>query len=251
MHKLDKIIAYLDQELKIKQIPDYPGAINGLQLRGKKNINKVGAAVDAALPVIQEAAKENIDLLLVHHGLSWGGAQRIDGALYKKIKIAMDSGMAIYSSHIPLDVHKRFGNNVLFAKSIGLTKGIPFLDWQGIHTGLRFDVEMNRSNLLKKIEKALKNKIHIAPGGPAKIKKLGIITGGAGTYVDAVAKEGIDTFITGEGQHHTFTQAEELGINLIYAGHYSTETFGVTALANHLARKYKLKKQFIDHPTGL
>ena len=244
MHKLDKIIAYLDQELKIKQIPDYPGAINGLQLRGKKNINKVGAAVDAALPVIQEAAKKNIDLLLVHHGLFWGGAQRIDGALYKKIKIAMDSGMAIYSSHIPLDVHKRFGNNVLFAKSIGLTKGIPFLDWQGIHTGLRFDVEMNRSNLLKKIEKALKNKIHIAPGGPAKIKKLGIITGGAGTYVDAVAKEGIDTFITGEGHHHTFTQAEELGINLIYAGHYSTETFGVTALANHLARKYKLKKQW-------
>jgi dinuclear metal center YbgI/SA1388 family protein len=251
MHKLDKIIASLDQELKIKQIPDYPGAINGLQLRGKESIYKVGAAVDAALPVIEKAVKEGIDLLLVHHGLFWGGAQRIDGSLYKKIKIAMDSGMAIYSSHIPLDVHKKFGNNVLFAKSIGLTKGIPFLDWQGIHIGLRFDVEMNRSNLLKKIEKALQNKIHIAPGGPAKIRKLGIITGGAGSEVTAAAEEGIDTFITGEGQHHTFTLAEELGINLIYAGHYSTETFGVTALANHLARKYKLKKQFIDHPTGL
>jgi|TARA_B110000116_G_C16797421_1_gene567708 dinuclear metal center YbgI/SA1388 family protein len=251
MHKLDKIVAYLDQELKIKQIPDYPGAINGLQLRGKKTINKVGAAVDAALPVIEEAVKENVDLLLVHHGLFWGGAERIDGALYKKIKTAIDSGMAIYSSHIPLDIHNRFGNNVLFAKSIGLTKGIPFLDWQGIHTGLRFNVEMNRSTLLKKIEKTLQNKIHIAPGGPAKIKKLGVITGGAGTYVDAVAKEGIDTFITGEGQHHTFTMAEELGINLIYAGHYATETFGVTSLANHLAKKYKLKKQFIHHPTGL
>ena len=143
------------------------------------------------------------------------------------------------------------GNNVLFAKSIGLTKGIPFLDWQGIDTGLRFNVEMDRSNLLKKIEKTLKNKIHIAPGGPAKIKKLGIITGGAGTHVDAVAQEGIDTFITGEGQHHTFTMAEELGVNLIYAGHYATETFGVTSLANHLAKKYKLKKQFIHHPTGL
>ena len=163
----------------------------------------------------------------------------------------MDAGMAIYSSHIPLDVHPRFGNNVLLSKAIGLPKGNPFLNWKGIPVGLRFEVNVTRDSLLKKVEKAVNGKVHIAPGGPSKVKRIGIITGGAGSEVGAAADEGIDTFITGEGPHHSFTLAEELNVNLIYAGHYATETFGVAALTQHLAKKYKLKESFIHHPTGL
>lgn len=251
MNKLDKIVNYLDKTLKNNDIPDYPGAINGLQLRGNSKILKVGAAVDAALPVINDAIQSKVNLLIVHHGMFWGGTQKIDGALYEKIKLSMDAGMAIYSSHIPLDIHPKYGNNVLLAKALGLSKGTPFLDWEGIKIGLKYNLKIKRKTLIRKIEKAVNGKVHLAPGGHEEIRKIGLVTGGAGSMIESVANQGIDTFITGEGAHHTYTLAEELGVNLIYAGHYSTETFGVKALARHVAEKYNLKNIFIDHPTGL
>ena len=251
MAKLKDIASYLDGLLKINKIPDYPGALNGLQLQGGNPIRRIASAVDAALPVIREAVKLKSDLLIVHHGLFWGGSQRIEGALYEKLKLAMDAKMAIYSCHIPLDVHPKFGNNTLLAKAIGLSKPSPFLEWQGIRTGLCFKVDMQRKTLLRKIEKAVGGPVHLAPGGTSKVKHIGLVTGGAGSQVAAAAAAGIDTFITGEGAHHTYTLAEELGVNLIYAGHYATETFGVQALAGHLAKKYTASSTFIDHPTGL
>ena len=251
MAKLNDIVAYLNRQLKIGKIPDYPGALNGLQLHGGKSIRNITSAVDAALPVIRKAVKSKSDLLIVHHGMFWGGAQKIEGALYEKLKLAMDAGMAIYSCHIPLDIHPKFGNNVLLAKAIGLGKPTPFLEWQGIPIGLRFEVDMQRRTLLKKIEKAVGAPVHLAPGATSRVKHIGVITGGAGSQVESAAASGIDTFITGEGPHHTYTLAEEMGVNLIYAGHYATETFGVQALAGHLAKKYGVKHAFIDHPTGL
>jgi|TARA_B110001454_G_C12675951_1_gene415860 dinuclear metal center YbgI/SA1388 family protein len=251
MVKLKDIVLYLDGQLKISEIPDYPGALNGLQLHGGKSIRNITSAVDAALPVIREAVRMKSDLLIVHHGMFWGGAQKIEGALYEKLKLAMAANMAIYSCHIPLDIHPKFGNNVLLAKAIGLSKPMPFLEWQGIRTGLRFKVDMQRKTLLRRIEKAVGGPVHLAPGATARVKHIGLITGGAGSQVAAAATTGIDTFITGEGPHHTYTLAEELGINLIYAGHYATETFGVQALAGNLAKKYGARHTFIDHPTGL
>jgi putative NIF3 family GTP cyclohydrolase 1 type 2 len=93
--------------------------------------------------------------------------------------------------------------------------------------------------------------VNLAPGGPANVKSVGVITGGAGSQIAEIAAQGVDTFITGEGPHHTYTLAEELGVNLIYAGHYATETFGVKALAAHLAQEFDLEHEFVDHPTGL
>jgi dinuclear metal center YbgI/SA1388 family protein len=251
MAKLNDIVAYLDRQLKISKIPDYPGALNGLQLHGGESICNITSAVDAVLPVIRKAIKSKTDLLIVHHGMFWGGTQRIQGALYEKLKLAMDANMAIYSCHIPLDVHPQFGNNILLAKAIGLGKPTPFLEWQGIPIGLRFEVDMQRRTLLKKIEKAVSGPVHLAPGATSKVKHIGVITGAAGSQIESAAANGIDTFITGEGPHHTYTLAEELGVNLIYAGHYATETFGVQALAGHLAQKYGVQHAFIDHPTGL
>ena len=248
---LDEVVSYLDRYLKIETIPDYPGALNGLQLRGEGAVRKVAAAVDAALPVVQGAVESGADLLIVHHGMFWGGAQKIDGAYYEKLKLAMDAGLAIYSCHIPLDVHPRLGNNALLGKAIGFTKAQPFFEWKGIQLGFRYEVNLRRDALLKRVEKAVGSAVHLAPGGPKTVKRVGIVTGGAGSEVAAAAAEGVDTFITGEGPHHTYTLAEELGVNLIYGGHYATETFGVKALAEHLAKKFGAKHEFIDHPTGL
>ena len=251
MAKLKTICTYLEKHLKLGTIPDYPNALNGLQLENGGEVKKIIAAVDACLPVVQEAVEQKADLLLVHHGMFWQGAQKIEGSQYEKLTLAMENRLAIYSAHIPLDVHPVSGNNVLLAKAIGLKNLKPFFEWQGIQLGLRSTSRMSRDVLVDRVKKAVGGEVHLCPGGPKQVSKVGVITGGAGAEIYAAAAEGIDTFITGEGPHWSYTSAEELGVNVIYGGHYATETFGVKALTKHLAAKYSLKWDFIDHPTGL
>lgn len=253
MAKLHTIIAHLNKLLKIGAVPDYPQALNGLQLENGGEVTRVAAAVDACLPVIEQAVADNVDLLIVHHGLFWQGAQRIEGSVYQKLKLAMDAGLAIYSAHIPLDVHPKVGNNALLAKSIGMREPEPFFPWKGIQLGLCGRMGITRERLVDRVTKAVggTTPVHVCPGGPEKVGMVGIITGGAGSEIAAIAEAGIDTFITGEGPHWSYTAAEELGVNLIYGGHYATETFGVRILASLVAKKYAIPQQFIDHPTGL
>ncbi|WP_193212428.1 Nif3-like dinuclear metal center hexameric protein [Luteolibacter marinus] len=251
MASLQEIVAYLDQELRIAEIPDYSGAVNGLQLENGGNVTKVVAAVDASLPVVEAATAAGADLLVVHHGMFWQGAQPLTKAFYRKIKAAMDGGMAIYSSHLPLDVHPAMGNNALLAKSLGMEVRGSFLDWKGQDIGLLGELKCDRSWLQKKLEGVVGGPVHLCPGGPEEVVVVGLCTGGAGSEVAAAAARGVDTFITGEGPHWSFPLAEELGVNLFYGGHYATETFGVKALAAELASRFGLEWEFIDHPTGL
>jgi dinuclear metal center YbgI/SA1388 family protein len=252
MAKLDSLAGYLDKLLAVGSVPDYPDALNGLQLRNRSGtVTKVAAAVDASLPVVAAALAERADLLVVHHGLFWGGARRIDGAYFEKLASAIAGGLAVYSVHLPLDVHRRFGNNALLAKSCGLVRGIPFLPWKGLELGLKFAVDTRLRALVDRVEAAVGGPVHLCAAGPARVRTVGLVTGGAGSEVAAAAEAGVDTFITGEGPHHSYTAAEELGINVLYAGHYATETFGVRALADHLASRYKIGATFIDHPTGM
>lgn len=251
MADLSSIVSYLDRLLNTGQIPDYPGALNGLQLQGGGEIGRVVAAVDASLPVVREAIGVGADLLIVHHGMFWSGAQPIVGGLHEKLKLAMDAGLAIYSSHIPLDVHPELGNNALLASSVGLEGAEPFFDWKGIKLGLKGTVSGGLSDLVDRVEQAVGVKVHVCPARGDDLGVVGVITGGAGAEINAVAAAGIDTFVTGEGPHWSYTAAEELGVNLIYGGHYATETFGVRALADHLAAEFGTEATFLDHPTGL
>ncbi|MGH8047270.1 MAG: Nif3-like dinuclear metal center hexameric protein [Chthoniobacterales bacterium] len=244
--KLSEIVAFLDGELRTAEVKDYPNAHNGLQLENAGAVTRVACAVDACEAVIDAACEAGADLLIVHHGMFWHGAQRIEGAAYRKLKKAMDAGLAIYSSHLPLDLHPRLGNNVLLAKAIGIRKTKPFLE-----IGVRAEVAWTLDALIQRIEGAVEAPVHVAPGGPERVRKLGIVTGGAGGEIAKAAAAGVDTFLTGEGSHWTFAAAEELGVNLIYAGHYATETFGVKALGAELGRKFKLPWAFVDHPSGL
>lgn len=251
MADLHDLTRYLDKKLNIAEIPDYPGALNGLQIENGGIVNKVVAAVDASLPVFEKAIEMNADLLIVHHGMFWQGTQRITGAVYKKIKMAMDAGMALYSSHIPLDVHPLWGNNAQLASKVGMDETTPFFDWKGIKLGVYQHLDIEVSELLARIETAVDGSVHICRAGGQQAGKVGIITGGAGSEVAAMADCGIDTFVTGEGPHWSYPLAEELGINVIYGGHYATETFGVRALALHLEQQFDLKSAFLHHPTGL
>ncbi|PAW75466.1 MAG: Nif3-like dinuclear metal center hexameric protein [Verrucomicrobiia bacterium Tous-C4TDCM] len=251
MASLQEIVAFLDAELRIAEIPDYSGAVNGLQLANGGTVSKVAAAVDASLPVVEAAVAAGADLLVVHHGMFWQGAQPLTGAFYRKIKSAMDGGLAIYSAHLPLDVHPEMGNNMLLMKELGFYPNGTFFDWKGTRLGLTANVEISRDELLERVATAVGGAVHLCPGGPERVRKIGVVTGGAGSEVALCAREGIDTFITGEGPHWSYPLAEELGINLLYGGHYATETFGVKALARRLGGDFGLTWTFMDHPTGL
>ena len=251
MANLLKIVDFLEGELRTTEIPDYPGAHNGLQFENGGEVKKVLCAVDASLAAIREAVKREGDLLLVHHGLFWQGVRPIKGAIYEKYKLAMDAGLAIYSSHIPLDIHPEYGNNVQLLRALGLGDGEEFFDWKGIKLGRKVFFEGSLGELKKRLSSVLGSVVTMRGGEEEQVGELGVITGGAGSEVEAMAAEGLETFISGEGPHWSFPLAEELDLKVLYAGHYATETFGVRALAKKLAARFLLEEEFIDLPSGL
>ncbi len=248
---LAKVVAELEKLLNHAAVSDWPQALNGLQVENSGRIHRIGAAVDACEATLAQAAARKIDFLLVHHGLFWSGLQPVAGPAYRKLKLAIDADMAIFSSHLPLDCHSKFGNNALLAKALGFRKPEPFFFEKGSFIGLKSRFAMDRGVLQKKLAALVGGPVKLIEGGPERTQTVGIASGGAGGDLSRAAAEGVDTFITGEGPHWAYTAAEELGVNLIFAGHYATETFGVKALAAHLSRKYRLPWEFIDHPTGL
>lgn len=251
MAELQKVVAFLEKELNTGAIPDYPGAHNGLQLENGGEVSRVACAVDASLPVIQKAVAAGADLLVVHHGLFWQGVRPLTGPVFKKFKTAMDAGLAIYSSHIPLDVHPELGNNVRLSRALGLGDGEPFFDWKGIKLGRRARFGGSLGELKAKTEAAVGGSVLLRGDENASAGDIGIITGGAGSEVEAMAAEGLTSFVTGEGPHWSHPLSEELNLNVLYAGHYNTETFGVRALAELLEVNFGLSHCFIDHPSGL
>jgi dinuclear metal center YbgI/SA1388 family protein len=250
--KLSDLVTYLDAELRLSEIADYPNAFNGLQLENASGeVKKIVAAVDASLPVMKKAAALGADLLLVHHGLFWNAAQPWTGPVFQKMKLGIEAGLAVYSCHLPLDFHPTLGNDAVLARALGFEPCGTFMKTKGTDNGARIEAEIPRDELVRRLAAATGSPVHVCAAGPATCRRIGIMTGGAGSEVATVAKNGIDTFITGEGPHWSYTLAEELGINVLYGGHYATETFGVKALAAHLESRFGLSWQFVDHPTGL
>jgi dinuclear metal center YbgI/SA1388 family protein len=248
---LQDVVSFANELLEVAEIEDYPGAVNGLQLENRGTVSKIGAAVDASSRTIEMAISERVDLLVIHHGIFWGGVSPVTGPVYRRLAKAMEADLAIYSVHLPLDFHPEIGNNVLLADALGLTPVSPFWFSKGRAQGYLSTVGLELSELVVRAERVLGRKIWYCPAGPSCARRIGIVTGGAGSHLVEVAAEGVDTFVTGEGPHHTFVLAEELGINLLYGGHYATETFGVKALAARLAEKFSLPWTFLDHPSDL
>ena len=248
---LNEIVEYCDKLLRIGEIGDYPNAWNGLQVANAGGVTKIAAAVDACGYTIDAAADLGCDLLIVHHGLFWQGLQPVTGGRYRRLKRALDAGLAVYSAHLPLDAHPRIGNNALLCTALGLENTVPFAPYKGTCVGLRACGEIGRTELAARLERAVGGPIRLSFGGPELAREIGVVTGGAGSAVQEMAEAGIDTFITGEGPHWTFPLAEDLRINLLYGGHYATETFGVKALAAEISARFHVPWMFIDHPTGL
>ena len=251
--KLESLLQYVDEYLSVSDHPDYRTALNGLQVAGRDEVGRIVAAVDASEAVIQEAAAAGADLLLVHHGIFWDGLQPLTGRRYRKIKMLLDNGTALYSVHLPLDGHREVGNSALLAGAMGMEDLRAFADYEGTNIGWMglLPERTSREGLKDALHEILGGSVHVIEGGPEEVERVGVVTGGGAPFTEEAAAAGLDALVTGEGSHHTHIDAMELGINVYFGGHYATETFGVKALASHLAERFDLEWAFIDQPTGL
>ena len=248
---LATIVQHCDQHLQTGEIEDWDGAVNGLQVENDGQVTRIAAAVDASLATVQAAIESKADLLIVHHGLFWGPTVPWTGKKRELLQTLVAGNLAIYSSHLPLDVHPKLGNNALLCRALHFKRTTPFFFEKGRRIGLQSLQRMPRSELASRLTQVLGAKPILLPGGPETCQQIGVVTGGAGAELRKAASEGVDTFITGEGPHWTFPLAEELGLNVFYGGHYLTETFGVRALAAYLSKRFGVPWHFIDHPSGL
>lgn len=248
---LASIVRYCDRTLRTREIGDYPGAVNGLQVENRGTVSRIAAAVDGSLATVKLAIATKADLLLVHHGLFWSPSHPWTGRKYELLRLLVENNLAVYSSHLPLDAHPRLGNNAQLCAALGLKRPKPFFVSHGGPIGCVVRQKISRTELGARLRRALGNAPLLIPGGAETCERIGIVTGGAGEGARQAAAEGVDTFITGEGPHWTYAMAEDLGMNVFYGGHYATETFGVKALAADLSHRFKLPWTFLDHPTGL
>jgi dinuclear metal center YbgI/SA1388 family protein len=251
MASLSEIVSYTNRFLRTRDVGDWDNALNGLQIENSGRVTCIGTAVDVSTRVLTEAVKQDVDLLIVHHGLFWRGLQPVRGALRRQLRIAFENDVALYSAHLPLDIHARVGNNALLVAALGLKSAQPFLEEKGQPVGLKICASLPRSELVRKLQKALNGPVKVFGFGPKQTRAIGVVTGAAGSEIYRVAGEEIDTFITGEAPHWAAVAADEVGVNLLLGGHYATEVFGVRALAAHLSKRFRVPWEFIDSPTGL
>jgi dinuclear metal center YbgI/SA1388 family protein len=248
---LAHIVGHCQQRLRPETFTDWDGAHNGLQVENSGAVTKIAAAVDASLATIKLAIAAGADLMIVHHGLFWSPTIPWSGKRRLMLGLLVEHDVAIYSSHLPLDAHRRLGNNARLCAALGFKNLKPFFFEKGRYIGWQTRAAMTREQLEGKLAAVLGRAPLLLPGGPARCKRIGVVTGGAGAELKIAAQEGVDTFITGEGPHWTCALAEDLGLNVFYGGHYATETFGVKALAAELSKTFGLPWTFLDHPTGL
>ncbi len=251
MAELERILEFLDDTFRPAEFPDYPDSWNGLQVEGPPEIGRVGAAVDASEAVVTEAVRRGVHLLLVHHGLFWGGAAPLTGPRFRKVAALIRGGTALYSLHLPLDAHPEMGNNALLIRAVGLEPAGPFGSFKGVPVGWWAEADLERDELAARLRGATGEGVRLIPGGPAVVKRLGVLTGSGASALQEAARSGLQALVTGEAPHHAYHEAMELGINLYLGGHYATEVFGVRALGARLGEMFDLPWDFLHFPTGL
>ncbi len=253
--KLTELRDRLDEELRTAAFADLDASANGLQIGPREaEIERVALAVDAAVETIEAAREEGADLLLTHHGVSWGGIERVTGTEYDRIAALIEGDLALYVSHLPLDSHPDLGNAAGVADVLGLEDREPFGSLGPETIGLcgRLPEPLGIEGLEKDLEDELdpKRGVRTLEFGPEEVESVAVVTGSGVDWLDEAVEEGVDAFVTGEGKGHVYHEAREAGVHVLLAGHYATETFGVRSLGE-LIERWGVETTFLDHPTGL
>lgn len=257
MTTLFDCVHHLDDLLKTTEIQDYDQSLNGLQLQNSGAVDRIAVAVDLSTATIQAAIDAHAQLLLVHHGMFWDGLRPVTSYRYLRIRQAIEHDLAVYASHLPLDLHPELGNNVLLAARLELTPSAGFGRYHNTEIGVAGTSDVATQNLFSRVRafaEPLGSNVTTTPVPvERKTRSWGLLTGAGASSetLNEAAARGIDTLIVGEGPHHTAVMAGELGIAIAYAGHYASETLGIQALARELERKFALPWTFIHRPTGL
>ncbi|MGD8244076.1 MAG: Nif3-like dinuclear metal center hexameric protein [Anaerolineae bacterium] len=250
--KRDKLIDYLDEYLRVGEIED--ASRNGLQVEGPGEIKRVAFAVDACLASFKQAVLEEVQLLVVHHGLFWSEPQRVVGPHFRRLQTLIEGRCGLYAVHLPLDAHPEVGNNAEMARLLRLADTRAFGTYHGLDIGVAGVLEppLDIPTLIGRVIEALGTPpIRVLDHGPDEIRTVGCVSGGAASMMDQAATEELDAYITGETSHTFFHQAAERGLNVVFAGHYATETLGVKALARHLEDRFGVETVFLHIPTGV
>ncbi len=181
----------------------------------------------------------------------WAAGKPLVGPAYRRFKPLFDNTIALYGMHLPLDAHPVVGNNANLIRRMGLEPGEMFFAHAGRMIGYTAVCDLSRDACIERVAAAIGSDLKVMPFGPEQIRKVGVVTGGAGGHIAEAVKAGVDLYITGEGAHHTYFDAEEFGINVVYGGHYATEMVGIKALGHYIRTELGLDTVTIDHPTGL
>lgn len=251
---LKELDQYFRGYLAIDDMAGIDPSMNGVQVgRSDTPITKAAFAVDACLETFERAHEMGAQALVVHHGIFWGKEQPLTGHHYTRIKRLMDHDLALYAIHLPLDQHPDVGNNIQMARALDLQKVEAFGEFRGAPIGYRGKLASGKSleEIVTTLFGSVDSVIQTLPFGPESIQRMGIVSGGAPGSVHEAIRKGLDCFITGDASHTVYHAALEEGINVIFGGHYNTETWGVAALAGRLSDDTDLETVFIDVPTGL
>jgi dinuclear metal center YbgI/SA1388 family protein len=255
--KTSNLISYLNDYLQISRYQDRSN--NGLQVEGTDEVMRVAFAVDACLASFHAAARERAQLLVAHHGLFWSEHIQLTGAHFERVKTLIDNRVGLYAAHIPLDAHPEVGNNIELARLFGLQNVQPWGTYKGTTIGFIGDLpqpirvadlyvtlrdQIGEGNLVQ-----VRKSEEVAANAPCN--RVAVCSGFGVTFIDEAVAAGADTLVTGEASHSWYRAVEERPINVIYGGHYNTETVGLKALARHIETKFGLSTVFIDLPTEL
>lgn len=246
MIDLFDVTTYLDKELNIHSIKD--GCQNGLQVEGKREVKKIGFAVDVSLKVLEQAVENKCDLLITHHALIWGGLKTIKGLIAKKLNHLLSNEISLYSAHLPIDAHKKYSHSKLVGSELGLT-GLSGFAYEGkksfgVSGSLR--KKMKLYDLADMIKAKLKGEVIVHNYGKEIIDTIGIVSGSGGFAIEECYKDKLNCLITGEMKYSSLLDAKDYGINVIEAGHYETEKFGMIKLSRSITKKFKIQCVFIE-----
>jgi len=248
---LSEFAARLDDRLDVAAYADVDASENGLQVEGPEEVERVALAVDAARATVETARERDADAMVVHHGLSWGGIDRVTGTDYDRLAPLVRGDVALYAAHLPLDGHRELGNAAGVADVLGLEERAPFGEAGDRHVGQRG--RLPEPLAAEELGAALAGLDHprdpvVLDNGP--VEEVAIVTGAGADFVHEAAAVGADALVTGEGKQRLYHLARELGITCVLAGHYATETFGVRRLGE-VCERWGLETTYVDHPTGL
>jgi dinuclear metal center YbgI/SA1388 family protein len=249
--KRDDVVAYLDDFLRVQTIED--SSNNGLQVEGVEEVSRLAFAVDAGQAAFEGAKAAGAQMIIVHHGIFWGKPLMITGILRRRMGCLFEAGLSLYAVHLPLDFHDEVGNNATLAKWLGLADVTAFGDYKGQPSGVagQLSEAVSLDEFVSGLERILGGPVvKVWPFGAPSVRRVGIISGGGGSFADQAAAAGVDVYLTGEMNHNVYHQAQELGLNVVYGGHYATETAGLKALADHLGAHFGLDTVFLALPTG-